>query len=413
MFSNHHESNAEDADIEGDVDLLERFIPVTVEDLLDDISTSDKLKAEDAKLFKKICEMFVAIYHAQYHRHILKLKRAYNAFSPDCDTVTPRSVNKSNKKSRLETLVKELTYILDRANFEALSIDDINKAINQISPYGVQVSVDLNEFDEIALFYRGQGIRKFTRRKWKTLFITKEIIEVPLYRRLFVLLKPAQQEGKLNTPVILNSNNVYLKLFKNIPHFDLEMLFPNTKVKMTLFDKVKLSITGGGGTIGGLLTAFGKFSVAVAKGPVAIVIVVGVLLGVIWRQIAKIFTHRTKYMAELTKNLYFYNLNNNMGAISQIVDMAEGEEFKEAILAYYFLFLNKDKNFKQEKLDKTIEAFIEQEYGVSIDFEITDGLQKLESCQLLNRDSSGNLSVVGLKEALKMLNQVWDDMYSV
>ncbi len=39
---------------------------------------------------------------------------------------------------------------------------------------------------------------------------------------------------------------------------DLEMLFPNTKVKMKLFDKIKITILGASGTIGGGISMFTK-----------------------------------------------------------------------------------------------------------------------------------------------------------
>ena len=121
MFTNHHESHAEDIDIEDDVDLLERFIPVTVEDLLDDLAQSEKLNIDERALFAKVCEMFVAIYHANYHKYILKLKRAYNLFSPDCDTVQPKSVPESEKDKYLEMLKREVPDLL---NSEILMVGD-------------------------------------------------------------------------------------------------------------------------------------------------------------------------------------------------------------------------------------------------------------------------------------------------
>ena len=413
MFGGSNSSHAEDRHIKDDEGVVERFIPIAVEDLVDVLVASEQMQGQESRTFARVCEMFVAVYHARYHRNLLKLKRAYHLFSPDRDTVVVEAGSDLDREKLLQQVKKELNYILERANFEKLTIDEINAALNQKSPYGVEVEVDLDEFEEIALYYRGQGIRTVERRTWQSAFLRKESIDVPLYRRLFVVLKPKPLEETSAELAVMDANNLYLKIFKNIPHYDLEMLFPNTRVKMTLFDKIKLSITGGGGTIGGLLTAWGKITVAIAKGPFAVLMVIGMFGGVLWRQIYKIIFHRTKYMAELTKNLYFYNINNNMGAIAQIVDMAEGEEFKEAVLAYYFLYIYKDREYTAERLDKEIEDYLADKYKVRIDFEVSDGLRKLDECGLLTQNSEGILEVVGLDEALRILNEVWDNLYNV
>ena len=36
----------------------------------------------------------------------------------------------------------------------------------------------------------------------------------------------------------VNDDNIYMKLFKNIPRTDIEMVFPNTRVRFRFFDKL-------------------------------------------------------------------------------------------------------------------------------------------------------------------------------
>lgn len=205
----------------------------------------------------------------------------------------------------------------------------------------------------------------------------------------------------------ISSDNdvVYLKLFKDIPREDLEMQFPNTRIKMRLFDKIKLAVTGGGGTAGGVMATLGKLSTAVD--PVATLIAVGGLLGILWRQIAKVFSQRAKYSASLTKNLYFYSLDNNMGALTYLADTAEAEECKEAILAYFFLLI--DGETSQADLDLRIENYIHQKYTIPMDFEINDGLDKLKKSSLLSRCDQ-LINVCPLNEANSKLKQQWDQI---
>lgn len=348
----------------------------------------------------------------------------YLPFNPDRDTLIDAQ---ENTDQQLKLLKDKLYTVLEDANYEQISEQDLNQALNKTSPYGVQVSVDFDDFSEVALFYRGAAIQQKFRRNWKK-FFTLQPIDILIYRRLFVLLQPKNKqqwidfylndkkmsvkkaEKKANEALKIfgiSSDNdvVYLKLFKDIPREDLEMQFPNTRIKMRLFDKIKLAVTGGGGTAGGVMATLGKLSTAVD--PVATLIAVGGLLGILWRQIAKVFSQRAKYSASLTKNLYFYSLDNNMGALTYLADTAEAEECKEAILAYFFLLI--DGETRRADLDLRIENYIHQKYTIPMDFEINDGLDKLKKSSLLSRYDQ-LINVCPLNEANSKLKQQWDQI---
>lgn len=262
--------------------------------------------------------------------------------------------------------------------------------------------MDFSDFSDVALFYRGSAVRTESHRDWKRLKFKKREIDILFYRRLFVLLQPRNRQEWINhlsatkktslekaekevdsslKAIGINGDGdiVYIKLFKDIPRADLEMLFPNTRIQIRLFDKIKLSLMGGGGTVGGVMATVSKLSASID--PVSAILAVGGLLAVIWRQIAKIFSQRAKYSAILTKNLYFYSLDNNMGALTYLANTAEHEECKEAILAYFFL-LTGGKSTHAD-LDKSIENYIDRQYGIPMDFEVKDGLEKLQKANLL------------------------------
>ncbi|RKZ36332.1 MAG: hypothetical protein DRQ41_14645, partial [Gammaproteobacteria bacterium] len=172
-----------------------------------------------------------------------------------------------------------------------------------------------------------------------------------------------------------------------------------------------LSITGGGGTIGGIWTTVTKVTVA-AVSPVTLAFAFAGLIGVIFRQIMNIFTQRDKYMMVLSRNLYFHNLDNNVGVMNFLIDMAEEEEDKEAILAYYFLHSHRDKNYTQEKLDSAIESYIQDKYGLAIDFEVEDGLRKLRQEGILIEEEGGILKVLDLQKACTCLDEQWDAFFN-
>lgn len=403
-------------------DILERFIPISFDKLALDLLASKLLSSEQKNEFKQFCYSYTSLYHAKSHAQLLHLKAAYRPFNPDREEIISETTELNENLVRLKS---ELNNVLEKANFEKLSESDLNEALNKISPHGVKVSVDFEEFVEVALFYRGTAVQTATRRNLMKFQFKKLPYEMQVYRRLFILLQPKNREQRIKQLIKDNKlsrskaekkvdatfkamgihsegDAVYMKLFKDIPTADLEMLFPNTRVKMRLFDKIKIGVTGGGGAAGGIMATISKLSATIE--PMSALIAIGGLLGMLWRQISKIFSQRAKYSAILTKNLYFYSLDNNMGALTYLFDTAETEECKEAILAYFFLLTGGETN--KAALDKQIEDYIYEQYKIPMDFEIDDGLAKLQQSKLLTQ-SGDALSAIPLLKANNQLKQEW------
>ena len=372
--------------IDFDDTLLERFIPISFSELKNNLKEE---KIVDEELIELFSDALRGNIHKYFYAKLLQMKENYNYFNPDRDTLSLTQHSSLELQAYEDEFNSEMITLLNNANYERLSQEDLHKAVNEKSPYGVEVSIDFEEFEYIYLYFRGSAIKKERRRDIKTLYLKKEEVSTKIYKRLFILFKLNNKE-----------NQVFLKLFKNIPSDDLEMLFPNTKVKMTLFDKLKLAVTGGGGTIGGVVTLVGK--IAVLIDPIAILIAIGAFVGILWRQVKSVFDNRVKYMAKLAQNLYFYNLDNNAGVISYLADMAENEELKEAFLAYIFL-LKSEKALNIDALDKLIEEYIDSKYKIPIDFEIDDAMSKLVRMGLVKQN---NLvyEAISIQESIKQLS---------
>jgi len=409
-------------------EVLERFIPISLERLIADLVSSDLLPRSQQLEFSQFCRTYTTLFHAWRHRELEQLKQLYRPFNPDRDTLI---LGMSEKDQPLFDFKTRLYEVLDQANYERLSEHTLDEALNKISPHGVKVSVDFDEFVDVALYYRGSAIHTELHRDWKRLQFKKKPVDVLIYRRLFVLLQPKNRQQWIEH-LIKNKKLshrkaekkadealkalgvdgdhevVYLKMFKDIPRADLEMLFPNTRVQIRLFDKIKLAVLGGGGTAGGVMATASKLSAAID--PMSALMAIGSLLGVLWRQIVKIFSQRAKYSAILTRNLYFYSLDTNMGALSYLADMAETEECKEAVLAYFFLLAA--GSCDRESLDQKIESYINKQYALPMDFEIDDGLAKLQQANLLIT-KDGGFQAQPLSSALQNLKQQWNQIMNV
>ena len=59
--------------------------------------------------------------------------------------------------------------------------------------------------------------------------------------------------------------------------------------------------------------------------------------GYLVRQFTKFKNRKIQFMKALSENLYFRNLDNDAGVFHHLLDAAEEEEVKEAVLAYHFL----------------------------------------------------------------------------
>jgi len=316
--------------------------------------------------------------------------------------------------------------LLNHANYQTLTKESLFKTMNKKSSYGVEVSVDFKDFDKIELYFRGESTQTETKRDPLKLYLKTKTIVEPVYRRLFLIIKPKQlsvrakeiaqetngdiekiKKKLLHTNPLLitdeSNRNIYIKLFKNIPQMDLEMLFPNTKVKMTLFDKIKLSVVGGGGTLGGGATLIPKLTTAMID-PISTLIAVGAFGGVVWRQVKNVIFRKTYYMAQLAKNLYFHSLDNNAGVLNYMIDMAGEEESKEVLLVYLFLSNSKIAMTK-DNLDNAIEKYVKESYNIEMDFEVDDGIRKLRNLGFLIEEDN-NLSVITVNEAILQIKGI-------
>jgi hypothetical protein len=137
----------------------------------------------------------------------------------------------------------------------------------------------------------------------------------------------------------------------------------------------------------------------------------GALGGFLFRQINKFKNRKIRFMKALSENLYFKNLDNNAGVFYHLIDAAEEEEFKEAVLAYYFLLTTK-QDLTKHQLDDRIEKWFEDKWNCSIDFEIDDAMRKLEQLELISRDGD-TLRCKPLLEAKRRLDDIWDNYFTV
>jgi hypothetical protein len=218
-----------------------------------------------------------------------------------------------------------------------------------------------------------------------------------------------------------------LKMFQNVPRADVEMLFPDTRVAMRNIDKLVIGVPAVIGAAAILTTKVGASLLLLGSmmgfwlglhseeieldeaRMLAILAGLGGLGSFIWKQFSNFRNRKLVFMQSLTQNLYFKNLDNNAGVFHRLVDDAEEEECKEAILAYYFL-LAEGSATDEEDLDKQVEAWFSTRWEAEVDFEVDDALAKLKKLNLVEQSGDG-LRVTSIESACELLDKRWDEYF--
>jgi hypothetical protein len=386
----------------------ENFIPIRKTDLVELLCRDWPLSGHDRDHFRRFCRRLDATLHCEYHARLEQLKDAYAAFDPDADTQPLAPHGPGARDEEIERLFSQFIALLERANFKRLAPSDMKAALDKASDWGINLEVDFDVFDRLEIFVRGDVIGQRSRRRWQRLMRLEEI-NLPVYQRLVVMLKLRERAGH---PPHIDTDSVYIKIFKDIPKVDLEMLLPGTRVKLSLVDRGKIVLP----TLSGIaITAWkvlqGALTVALASAyeSLAILSLVGGTVGYGLRSFYGYLQTKQKYQLSLAESLYYQNLDNNAGSLFRLLNEAEEQEFREAVLAYYFLLVKAgETGWKREHLDDAIEEFLDAAMGLKVDFEIGDAVDKLVHFELIRHCDDGLLRAVSLREALMALDRAWN-----
>jgi len=385
----------------------EPFIPIRKTDLVELLCRDWPPGIHDRDHFRRFCRRLDSTLHCEYHARLEQLKDAYAVFDPDSDTEPLGPHDPSQTAGEIERLFAQFIGLLERANFKRLGPGDMSAALHRRTDWGINLEVDFKVFDRLEVFVRGDVIGQRTRRRWQNLMRLEEI-RLPVYQRLVVMLKLREGAGH---PAHVDTDSVYIKLFKDIPKVDLEMLLPGTRVKLSLTDQGKIvlpTLSGIAITIWKLLQGALTVALASAYESLAVLSLVGGTLGYGLRSFYGYLQTKQKYQLSLAESLYYQNLDNNAGTLFRLLNEAEEQEFREAVLAYFFLLTKAgEAGWNRVQLDDAIEQFLDESMQLKVAFEIGDAIDKLVRFQLVRHCDDGLLRAVSLREALMALDRAW------
>ncbi len=406
-----------------------RFIPFRKTDIVTMCIEDSNWSSGQSEQFREFYRILKALFHFEYHRKLETLKNCHAPFNPDADTRLLTPYTPEEKRKLQKELVTELADVLNAANFEKVTAQDLEQALAEESLFKIRLEVDFNDFDDVIFFRRGESVKQETL---VTLFgLRKKRFTFTNYDRVAVYIKFKEQQyfdahDRRNLNFLPGST--IIKLFQNVPKADLEMLFPNSKVRMKTIDKLIIGVPAAASGIVVVVTKLGATLILLAsvvafwlglskeeaqlnqKHLIALGAGLATLGGFLFRQINKFKNRKIKFMKALSESLYFKNLDNNAGVFHHLIDAAEEEEVKEAILAYFFL-LKAIRPIEKDALDAMIEKWFEARWNCRIDFEIDDALKKLERLGLISYDGTG-WQCLPLAEARQQLDHIWDNYFT-
>lgn len=408
------------------------FIPISRTDILKVLLSNELWPSQSQQSLA--ADVLNKIGLLRQHRSGVMLNRLsdiYDPFNSDDETVNLTEASEQERLEKRRIFNAKLKELVASANYRELSTEELEDILTKASPDGVHVDVDFQEYEVKLMFYRGESQTQKTRRDIKNLFLKKITYDVPTFERLFIAIKfkseadriheimrdesidEAKAQKKLQKmrrmlPPSFSTDHIYIKVFKDIPRYDVEMLFPNIRVKMKYRDKLQL---GGSALFGTLTWAIGtasKLLVAVALSPIMLAgaLITGVG-GIMYAQVRNIFITRDRYRMQLAQSLYFQNLANNQAALALMVDEAEEEDVKEEALLYVNLLRTPVHISQLNRLGLRINDFIRTKYGVSVNFDIRDALNRLVSMGLVTQSPTGDLRAMPVDEASRYLHEQW------
>jgi len=260
-----------------------------------------------------------------------------------------------------------------------------------------------------------QGVQRITVRSlcskegWKTLLKSSHIQE-PTFKEIVLAYRINQDRDAFYGSE--NPRCINVKIFRDIPHADLEVLYPCKKTAMRPLDTVKFVGAG----IGGLVSILMQQMAGELAGYTA-------LTGFLTLAVSVLFDyqyHQSLYEQTTLRELYQKSKDSDRGAITYLMEQVGLQEVKETFLSYFFL-VQEDKPMSQDEMDDKVEQFLSELQVVfghresKVDFEADDAIDKLLSMNLVEEsdpDENGTRRYIAvpLDDGIDELAHQWSLM---
>ncbi|XP_062566890.1 transmembrane protein 143-like [Saccostrea cucullata] len=396
-----------------EIDLYrEKYIPITRRTLIRRvIEEKNCLTVQEQRKFDEFAIALDSAIVQEYHGVLNELKTLFDPVNPDKDTLPSQRFTRTERLDNEFWLLQKLEDVMEKANFYRLSEDTVNKALKPHTTQGIRVKVDRNEYNILSMWILGKEIKPSSIPWYKSLFSKKKDTKIP---------KPEYLKRVVVICRLKGDPKIMLKCFKEIPAKSLEMLLPTGRTSMTHTDKLLLasSTAVGLSTVVGEAMLFSAYNKLYFMNLVIPTVLASLLLGTV--ALSNYTNKSMRYLEDLHRISYFKTVANNRGFLALMVDRAQDETFKEALIVYMCILSHRPPGARQEDtgyyqmviaelggatekvINKWAEDWVARVTGVRVEFDCSEAVHLMKNLGIL-REHKNKLSVLPLEAAIKNL----------
>ncbi len=390
---------------------IEPFIPLEAATLVEYLSSRGELSSEQDESFHQFYHKVNNILHQRREAYYTRFSAAYASLDPDTDSRRPlarrsaeelqlptdpnetdRKVQRDNArelgspKADVAEVISLCEEILQEAGYSRLTRADVEQCEGVASQWGVPLQVNFELFEQLMVFVRGDIIGTRLRRRLRKLY-RRESVAVPIYQRMVVVFQLRDDDQSQEN---LSASALHLRMFKNIPKQDVDMVLPGTRVRISKVDRVKIVVPSLGGFLISLqkmatITRFVLLFAAFALHWTAVLIVL--LCGYMVKSVMSYFQTKNRYQLNLTRNLYFQKLDANAGVAYRMIQQAHRQVSVEMIVAYYAILTN-DEPISTRRLRRRCERMLREAVDVEVDFRVERTLERLVAMEAVQQQGN-------------------------
>lgn len=391
---------------------IEPFIPLSTDWLADYLSGRDELSPDRSVAFAELVARIDRILHDQAGSYHTRFSSFYAPLDPDSDSrrpssdggkppssaETPHSTQSGDQQAlrsrsaaaaMSDDVLTLCEGLLGLAGYRRLSREDIEACVGVASQWGVPLHVDLELFDQLIVYARGDILGTRIRRRMRNLY-RRESVSVPIYQRMVVLFRLRDDDDSEEN---LTASALHLRMFKNVPKQDIDTLLPGSRVRISGIDHAKIIVPSLGGFLMSLrkIAQYALLFAVIALHWTAILFVL--LVGYLIKSVMSYFQTKNRYQLNLTRNLYFQKLDTNAGVGYHIIAQAHRQSSLEMMLAYYAI-LASDQPISTRRLRRRCERYVREAIDVEVDFQVERALGQLAEMNAIRQEGDHWTTVV-------------------
>ncbi len=393
------------------------YIPVRKSEVVSALLHHEALNEADRPDMASVIRWLALLFHMEFFATSEHIKELYVGLNPDQKGDHPLKTSQAQRQVFLE----ELDRVLIAANFRPLTSEEVEEADSKEGRLRSEIKVKAGVFSKVQFYARGLREVETEVDKWFGLRSRK--VMIPTFDHVVFAMIPGLNASKKDIKRAgLRQGAAYLQLFRNIPLADLKALYPNARAQVSWVKKAMIAastVIAGAPLLMKIIPALsvlllvlaaylgisGKVEEDSLKKAIASGTVLAAFIGLGLRQWTNYERHSLRQHKLLSDHSLSNKLNTNAGCFDYLIAASEDAEVKESFMAYALLYLQ-GAPMEMDALDRLVESWFKQRFGIEIDFEIDDAIAKLERLSLVVREGR-TFRAVPLKKAIASCADNW------